>query len=304
MLQQQGSERKFGVRYFTLCGKDGIDIYLFYNEKIILDDCRGFPSVHYCESYPANFVEVKSLLGRTKGTRDTFEKLIRQDSFQAKIRREPFDIINLDFSGVCFPFTDEPFSRTLKSIFQLIELQKGHNFDLFITFRAVRSEDNQEAIIQLSDNMNRNFEEDRNVELMFLNKFNNLSIEELVDSDYGQFLLATFPKIIFGYGSTHSYIVSCPLKYIYMRKNARVPPRGTYQIIKFLFTFDYLNPQGFIDYARIAEKCNEEYKKSIIADLDNEICDVDKIFSQNTQLNNEYRDFCINLLESRKPFGI
>lgn len=302
LIQEKSYERKYGLRYFTLPGRDSIDIYLFSEASLISHDGRGFPSVYFCEYLRANYTEIKNYLGRTKGAKDSFENLMRQGSFIAKIRREPFDVINLDFSGVCFPPQDEPFSPTLKAIYQLIEYQKGHEFDLFITFRAEKTEDNQDAIDTLCQNMNDNFNENEEIESIFKEKFEEQTPEELVENDYGLFLLTTFPKIIFGYGSTHNFVVTCSQKYIYKReKHGR--RRETYQIIKFLFTFCSLNPVEFSDAPKIAARCMEEYHKSVESDLKNEVTDVDTIFEAKENLSSEYEEMCLALLQSRKPFG-
>lgn len=125
-IQTDQERRDHGLRYFTLCGKDGIDIFLFQREGLINDDGRGFPSIFYCEGYYPSFAELTPILGRTRGSRNKFEDLINYNWFKTLIQHSPFDVVNLDFSGSCFPQQDPPFSRTLRSINVLISLQKGH----------------------------------------------------------------------------------------------------------------------------------------------------------------------------------
>jgi hypothetical protein len=110
-LSALGQQRQYGLRYLTLCGKDAIDILLFKREGLIRDDGRGFPSVYYIENYYSSFAEVRPLLGRTSGKRISFEDLVNQGWFERLVREQPFDVINLDFSGNCFPIEDPPFSR-------------------------------------------------------------------------------------------------------------------------------------------------------------------------------------------------
>ncbi|MCK4481674.1 hypothetical protein KAU55_00495 [Candidatus Bathyarchaeota archaeon] len=301
-LWEQEAKREYGLRYFTLCGKDGIDIFLFHREELIKGDGRGFPSVFYCESYYPSFAELIPILGRTTGKRREFEDLIRQLWFQRRIRESPFDIVNLDFSGCCFPRADHPFSTTLKSIYSLVELQKGHGFDFFVTFKALRSDENAEAIKQLFRNMKRNFEQETQTEGRFQERFDGITLEQLLERDYGRFLLSTFPKIIFGFGSEHGFIVSCPQKFLYRRQSSQGRP---YQMIKFLFLFEPIEvPENFANRSRRSEELARSYKESILTDLDSSPIDVDHTFQEHPELNNQLKEDCEGILASRKPFGL
>lgn len=301
-LRNMGIQREYGLRYFSLCGKDGIDIFLFKREELIQDDGRGFPSVFYCELYYANFAEVKPMLGRTQGARRTFEDLVHQRWFKDRVKKYPFDVVNLDFSGSCFPWQDHPFSRTLKAIYSLIALQKGYAFDLFVTFKALRSAENEEAIQELVANMERNFDQLNGVEERFRVRF-NVSPRELREGDYGQFLLATFPKIIFGFGSNQGFRVGCPQKFLYRRSPPS--PKPAYQIVKFLFSLEPVDVgQSFSVESRRLEVLTRSYQEAILTDLGTTPIDVDREFQDNPQLDEQLRNDCASVIASRKPFGL
>lgn len=300
-LNAQGAPREFGLRYLTLCGKEGIDIYLFKRAALIRDNGRGFPSVFYCESYVGNYAQVRELLGKTRSFLGNFEELVNKNYFHEYVTNNPFDVVNLDFSGSCFPRADYPFSGTLRSITRLIEFQKGNEFDLFVTFKALRSAENNDAVTELVANMETNFEENNEIEEKFKTCFGNLTPDDILEQDYGRFLLATFPKIVFGFGSSNSFVVKCPQKFLYQRINRR----GTkYQIVKFIFSFENLGHSStFSRASRRTAELAAHYKESTLSDFDVVPLDVDNVVMHNDALKNELEEDCVDILESRKAFG-
>src|SRR2546426_11294437 len=178
------------LKYFTLCGRQAIDVFLFHQAGLIDFDGKGFPGVCFCESNNSAFASAHEVLGRTLCWRMDLQDLVEEHSFADQI---PFDIINLDFSGTCFPLTDDPFSSTLKSIRAIIELQKRYDFDLFVTFRAQRSHDNEKAIAELKENMEHNFECYSSLREEF-EKRTSSPLDQLAEKAYADFLLITIPK--------------------------------------------------------------------------------------------------------------
>lgn len=299
--QLDPQQRKFGLRYLTLCGKDAIDIFLFKKEGLIRDDERGFPSVYYIENYYPSFAEVRPLLGRTSGKRVSFEDLVNQGWFERLVREQPFDVINLDFSGNCFPIEDPPFSRTLRSLCYIIELQRGNSFDLFVTFKALRSVENSDAIQELAVNMTENFSRDQEVENAFNRRFQNRSPSELSNVDYGLFLLATFPKIVFGFSTNNGFDALCNMKFIYRRTPRH---RRPYQIVKFLFSLNApAITQSFSEESRRHETLTAEYKASVIQDLNVTPVDVDQKLAEQTSLQEQLMSDLQSVLALRIPFG-
>jgi hypothetical protein len=295
------TNRNFGLRYMTLCGKDAIDIFLFKREQLIKDDGRGFPSVYYIENHYPSFAEVQPLLGRTKGKRISFEELVNQQWFEQLVRKQPFDVINLDFSGNCFPRNDPPFSTTLKALNRIIQLQSGNHFDLFVTFKALRSVENSAAVQELASNMIKNFSVHQEVEDAFKRQFRSMNPSQLSDVDYGLFLLATFPKIIFGFGANNGFNVSCPMKFVYKRSPPDKPP---YQIVKFLFSMSAeAASQSFSEESRRHESLTAAYEASVIQDLNVAPIDVDQELVKQTSLAKQLKLDLQSVLELRVPFG-
>lgn len=292
----------FGLRYFTLCGKDAIDILLFKREELIKDDERGFPSVYYCENHYTSFAEVQPLLGRTKGKRMEFEQLVQSADFENFVRDSPFDLVNLDFSGNCFPKQDAPFSATLKAIHRLLELQEGKDFDLFITFRARRSEENDSAIDELDDNMKKNFSKSTKVESRYKMRYPGLSPSALASNDYPLFLLATFPKILFGFGASNGFTVSSKAKFKYCR---RPDSSRSYEIVKFIFSFEHISTgNSFGGKSRSISKLSAAYDHAILEDLDVDVTDVDEQLRLNQSLSLSLLKDVNQLLSTRKPLGM
>ena len=173
---------------------------------------------------------------------------------------------------------------------------------MFVTFKAHRSRENRTAIQELVDNMETNFENYEDIKERFSERFGNLSPEQLLAQDYGQFLLAPFPKIVFGFGSNNQFIVTCPRKFIYVRSN---PHRPDYQIIKFIFSFEPLNPsQTFSSESRRSAYLAEFYHNSVSTDLTTIPEDVDTLLRDAGNLPIELVRDCENIINQRKPFGL
>lgn len=236
------------IRYFTLCGKDAMDILLFKKHNLIFFDGRGYPDVVFCEEEHESFESIRRILKRVRmDFKGSFEDIVFQSSF---INLFPFDIFNLDFTRNCFPRREQPFSTTLRSIVKIIEEQanKASDFDLFVTFRAEQSRENVEAIKQLKENMEKNFEEYDNIKKEFIQKYNNRNLSWLSDRDYSKFLLLTFPKLIVRFGNENHFNVHCSHKYEYPRiyTHRRTGRRLSYKIVKFIFSFEYIPPSWSI----------------------------------------------------------
>jgi hypothetical protein len=299
-LQKVGKHREFGLRYMTLCGQDAIDIFLFKREGLIRDDGRGFPSVYYIENYYNSFAKARFFLGRTPGKMISFEDLVNQGWFERLIGEQPFDVINLDFSGSCFPKTDHPFSRTLRAINRIIELQRGNDYDLFVTFKALRSMENSDAINELAANMAQNFLKYPEVEEAFERYFPTLNPTQLSEADYGRFLLVTFPKIVFGFGANNGFNVSCNMKFVYERRPAGKP---SYQIVKFLFSFAKIVAESFSKESRLHQTSTVAYDASVVQDLNIAPIDVDQRISDETSLEKTLESDLRTVLALRTPLG-
>lgn len=231
------------LKYFTLCAEKAIDVHYFGIQNLIEEyDGRGYPSVAFCEYFADQYEIIASNLGRTRGFLSRFEDLVlRRETEESKsfYSELPFDIYNLDFTGVCFPRKDSPFSNTLQAIIALIEELgtekfKG-GFDMFFTFRAQRSAENAVAIRQLRDNLRENRRQYDWYDQAFRRKYGDVG--ELLHARYHEFLLCALPKLIGRIGKQSGFQVSCPYSLYYPRPNIQNP---NYYIISFILSFDWI----------------------------------------------------------------
>ena len=234
------------LRYFTLCAEKAIDVHLFdVQESLVKFDGKGYPDVVFCECYPDQFEAIQTRLERTTGILGYFEDLVLDESCEESqlfTSELPFDIYNLDFTGVCFPRAEPPFSRTLDAIVTLVErlgqqsFQKG--FDIFLTFRAQRSQENEDAIRQLRDNVQDNRSQYDWFDELFTGNYGN-SIGTLARSSYHDFLLLSLPKFVGRFGERAGFRLTCPHRLCYARPTAQHPQ---FYIVSFVLTFDWEGP--------------------------------------------------------------
>jgi hypothetical protein len=244
-LQKLRVREQRRLKYFTLCAEKAIDIHYFGISNLIEDrDGLGYPSVAFCECFPDQYEMIAANLGRTRGFLSRFEDLVldRESEVSKSFYSElPFDIYNLDFTGVCFPSGDSPFSNTLNAIVALIEelgTEKYHRgFEMFFTFRAKRSEENEEAITQLKDNLRDNRDHYGWYNHAFEEKYGDIG--RLLKTRYHEFLLCALPKLIGQFGRRSGFQVACPYRLFYPRPNIKKP---NYYIISFVLSFDWIGP--------------------------------------------------------------
>jgi len=241
-LQRVRDAGREHLKYFTLCAEKAIDVHLFGIEDLVEFDGRGYPKVVFCECYPDQYELIAANLGRTRGFLAYFEDLVldrnrpESEDFYLEL---PFDVYNLDFTGVCFPKAEPPFSRTLKAIFTLIEeglptYQQG--FDMFFTFRAQRSEENEEAIKALRDNTRDNRRQYDWFSDAFVERYGD-DMGRLLGSRYHEFLLLTLPKLLGRFGNEAGFKVACTHRLYYPRPNVQNPQ---YYIVSFGLSFDWV----------------------------------------------------------------
>jgi len=250
------------IRYFTLCGRNAMDVLLLEKHDLLFFDGRGFPDVVFCEQDSDIFENIRRVLKRVRGDfKGSFESIVSQSKF---IELFPFDIFNLDFTRNCFPNWEQPFSSTLNSIVKIIEEQgnNGSGFDLFVTFRAERSKENEDAVAELKKNMEKNLSEVATFKKEFVKKYGDKGLDSLLKEDYSRFLLITFPKLVVRFGNENNFAVNCSHEYQYSRKYTcwTTGRRLHYTIIKFIFSFKYVPVSRSIAYEVSHMKALEERK--------------------------------------------
>lgn len=261
------------LRYFTLCGSEAIDIFLFEKEGFIEYDGKGYPDVCFCEHDYSTFVKARERLGRTVSWRRDLEYLVKDNTFRKAI---PFDVINLDYTSNCFPINEEPFSNTLQTIKTIIQLQSNHSFTLFITFRAQASIENRQAIDELKMNMRTNFERYTKTKELY-KKRTSLSLDELANNSYPEFLLLALPKIIIGWGATYGFSTSNDKQFIYSRTGSS----GTYHIVKLIFDFEVVKTKtGFSNDSRLVETLTDAYVESVMKSFSTLLINVDQLLEK------------------------
>jgi hypothetical protein len=242
-LNKLGITERRRLKYFTLCAEKAIDVHYFGTQNLIEDhDGRGYPSVTYCECFADQYEIIAANLGRTRGFLSKFEDLVlRRESDKSKsfFSELPFDIYNLDFTGVCFPREESPFSNTLQAILALIdelatEKYRG-GFEMFFTFRANRNEENEIAINELRGNLSENRRQYGWYDEAFGRKYGDVG--SLLQTRYHEFLLCALPKLIGRFGKQAGFQVACPFSLYYPRPN---PQNPTYYIISFVLSFDWI----------------------------------------------------------------
>lgn len=297
------------VRYFSLCGKEAVDILLFDREGIIRADRRGYPDVCFCDfsaNAPKEFAEIKEALGKTRGFNKRFEDLANDTDFEELIQKIPFDIVNLDFCGSCFPSYDEPDSRTLQAIEKIINLQSNVSFDLFVTFRARRSDNNVEAIDMLRESMNSNITDFNDIEVTY-DKYINKPLDQILNNDYAIFLLLTIPKIILGFSNNFHLSGRCLRRYLYKRlkyENRRL--KFIYKIVKFLFSFDPVQGTNgnFLSRSRVGINTTHNYCRAIKNYLSENPINVDTLLKHRNSFKSQLIDEQKELIRNQKIFSI
>jgi len=292
------------IRYFTLCGIDAMDVLLLEKRNLVFFDGRGFPDVVFCEKDSDIFENIRRILKRVrKDFKGSFEDIVFQSKF---IELFPFDIFNLDFTRNCFPKREQPFSSTLGSIVKIIEEQgnKGSEFDLFVTFRAERSRENEDAIAQLKENMEKNFDEVASIKKEFVQKYDDKNLDSLLNEDYSRFLLVTFPKLIVRFGNDNHFTVNCSHEYQYSRQyNCWTTRRRLhYKIIKFIFSFKYIPASGSItqEGPRRTEILESNYVEETKNSIKIEPVDVYRELEGRPSLKDKYREEINELIEKIK----
>ena len=303
------SGRKGPLRYFTLCGPEALDVLYLASQGVLDFDGRGYPGVVFCESDSACLAETLSRLGRPLHYfPDRLENVVldAQNQFNAEFRQLiAFDIFNLDFTGVCFPVRDAPYSRTLQALREIISLQGAAEagFDLFVTFRAERSRENAEALAELKRNMNENLQRHDGIRDSFAQRYGD--VRALLNRDYPRFLLATFPKLIVRYGNDENYRVQSVDGYFYKSQysDRRTGQRRSYHIVNFLFTFDFEpTSTGILQTGPTrAEALAQNYVDAVSRAVLLEVTDVDRRLRGDSDLKRQLKLDVEQLMHATTP---
>lgn len=280
------------LRYFSLCSLLALDIKTLSNEGIIQRKPTGYESAFFCE-WEDEFVEEIARVVGSNYYAGSFEDFIEdlynnKDSYRDKLKEIklfPFDIYNLDFTGSCIPTNQPPYSKTLDSLVKLVGLQhqEKQDFDLFLTFRAKRREDNKQAISMLKslldNNCRNNSKAKEKLEALYKSTSNLLQ-------EYTEFITIAIPKFLLNIAKDFSYTVDINPSYKYKRRSPTGPP---YYITNLILTFKYRGKKGSDGPAVLDIIKRKYYPVNIEQLFTHEIIDVDRVFSKNKGFNKLYQ---------------
>ena len=253
------NRRTSGLRYFTLCGADILDVKFLAAKGLLERNMRGYPGVAFCECESETYAEAATKLGATLlPLKMTFEEAVSRGKLD---NYYPFDVYNLDFSRSCFPQNEPPTSQTIDAVTKVIAKQseKKAPFDLFFTFVAGYGIENQAVLRILSTYMEDNFAENPSLRQSFEKKF-GMRLDELVRRRYHEFILVTFPKLIAFIGQDYGFSMTYMQRFWYKRERNELQGTYTYYITKFVFSFDLVSlGRGIRREERKTERLRRNY---------------------------------------------
>lgn len=225
-------KRAVPLKYFTFCAANAIDVFMLARTGLIrpADGASGFPTVHFCERDPREFERTVSLVGQN-GLMGKFEQiaLFKDDAdtvaftlddnppqrirskLQMKQQHEqlknafPFDVINLDMNGVFFPPKKNSVSPMLSVVRQILDWQKRldavdehdcDGFTLLLTSHVSAADMNTDAIGQLLKRVKLNLEESERFRNAYIQRFGNVTPEDLIDGNFAEFFVVALPKVL------------------------------------------------------------------------------------------------------------
>lgn len=254
--QKRGDERK--IRYLTLPAYHRLDVSLFLKEGLleITRSNGGTPEEVYVaafENEPTKFALMQAQMPHFKlfGC-ESIEEVFTDpgNKYYGELRSLfPFDIINLDLTTNLMPKNEGPFSKTMRAIDTIFDLQSGHAIDwaLFLTFRNVPDDLETNARKQLFDNLQDNIDKYPEVLEAFQNRYGRNSILDLGESDIKTCISQSIAKWLVDRAHQNKYKVGSIKPYFYARYNKDIPK---YYIYKHVLE---LTP-GNINSARIPTK--------------------------------------------------
>lgn len=166
IFQRYAEMRGRDLRYMTLCSKEAIDVRYFASKGVLArnEERNAYPMLSFVESNVEDYAVIAETLGRCRlGVHAKLEDVLLNDGHDehaALTHSFPYDIVNLDFCGEVMPKQDHPYSKTIKCIERIVQLQHekdpAREWHIFLTFRTHRVQHNEEANEQLREILDSN----------------------------------------------------------------------------------------------------------------------------------------------------
>lgn len=236
-----------GLRYFTLPAYYRFDVSLLLKEGLLevtsagLDDQANQVYVAAFETDPTKF-------GRMQGQNPRF-KLLGSTSIEDVLTNSkneyyhqlrdlfPFDVVNLDLTTSLTPKHEGPYSKTMQAIEAVFELQAGVGtpWAMFLTFRNMPDEWEEEALRQLLVNLQDNLKDHPVLLEIFQRRYQANTVEQLKAVDPKKCISQSVAKWITERAHHHKFTLNHLGCYSYPRLNEGL---SKYFIYKLVFIFE------------------------------------------------------------------
>jgi hypothetical protein len=248
-----------GLRYFTLPAYYRLDVSLLHREALLEVTERD---VHgeAAEIYVAGFEVEPTKFGRMQGQRPRLKLLARttvenalvdsKDPYFRQVRNLfPFDMVNLDLTTSLTPRHEGPYSKTMQAIETVLSLQSGMAtpWALFLTFRNLPSDWEENARLQLTSNLQDNLDSFPAVQEAFYDAYRCVRVSEYEEEKTEDCISQSVAKWITDRAHQQQFTLQTFRTYRYTRENPGVEP---YSIYKQTYIFG----PGQIHPARIPTK--------------------------------------------------
>jgi hypothetical protein len=284
--------------FFTLPGRNALDVGLLYQEGLLPRDDRGFPTVAICDRESAT--DVVANLGQLLAwAQDHLQKVIRVPDHEI-VQKFPYDVINLDFCGPLLQGKG-PRKRiigTVDSLDRIFELQRGCGFLLLLTTRDGANQFGQKAEQMMRNLLLYNIEEEEDFRTAYEARYGSTSLGPCLER-FTVFAQLIIPKVIAYYAREHGYRV---VEHFAAEYDRPTPNGKRYEMISHTFELEPIGRRGVNKFkprlghirrrdalgnhlsSRVLETAAAEYRSFITSIVQREAVDVDQYLAENPGL--------------------
>jgi hypothetical protein len=231
------------IKYLTLPAYYRLDVSLFEREKILRADRESdepLLEVAAFEAEPTKFARMAGKGHKLRlfaATEIESALLDSQNPYYEQLAELfPFDVVNFDLTTSLTPKHEGPYSRIMQAIEEVFTRQGAQvgAWGLFLTFRNMRNEWEQNALEQFVSNLQQNLDYFPKVQEAFSDRYQKGDVKELLAKDEHITISQAVTKWIVDRAHHHLFKVDSVKSFRYTRTAAGTPP---YVISKLLFTF-------------------------------------------------------------------